>query len=139
MVSLYGVATVEPAEATGRYGLVRVRDLVEKPPLEEAPSNLADHRPLPAVADDLRHPARDQAGPRRRDPADRRDQDPGRHRAGARRRLHRPALRHRRPGGLREGRRAARLRARRHRPGALGLAAGVRSRAGGPHAAERHA
>jgi UTP--glucose-1-phosphate uridylyltransferase len=41
MVSLYGVATVEPAEAAGRYDLVRVRDLVEKPPPEEAPSNLA--------------------------------------------------------------------------------------------------
>ncbi len=41
MVSLYGVATVEPAETSGRYGLVRVRDLVEKPPLDEAPSNLA--------------------------------------------------------------------------------------------------
>jgi UTP--glucose-1-phosphate uridylyltransferase len=41
MVSLYGVATVEPAETSGQYGLVRVRDLVEKPPLEEAPSNLA--------------------------------------------------------------------------------------------------
>ncbi len=41
MVSLYGVATVEPAETSGQYGLVRVRDLVEKPPLDEAPSNLA--------------------------------------------------------------------------------------------------
>jgi UTP--glucose-1-phosphate uridylyltransferase len=41
MVSLYGVATVEPAETSGPYDLVRVRDLVEKPPLEEAPSNLA--------------------------------------------------------------------------------------------------
>ncbi len=41
MVSLYGVATVEPAEKTGPWDLVRVRDLVEKPPLEEAPSNLA--------------------------------------------------------------------------------------------------
>jgi len=41
MVSLYGVATVEPAEASGQYDLVRVLDLVEKPPLEEAPSNLA--------------------------------------------------------------------------------------------------
>jgi UTP--glucose-1-phosphate uridylyltransferase len=41
MVSLYGVATVEPGESSGRYGLVRVRDLVEKPPLDEAPSNLA--------------------------------------------------------------------------------------------------
>ncbi len=41
MVSLYGVATVEPAQASGKYDLVRIRDLVEKPPLEEAPSNLA--------------------------------------------------------------------------------------------------
>jgi UTP--glucose-1-phosphate uridylyltransferase len=41
MVSMYGVATVEPAQATGKYDLVRVRDLVEKPPMEEAPSNLA--------------------------------------------------------------------------------------------------
>ncbi len=41
MVSLYGVATVEPAQASGQYDLVRIRDLVEKPPLEEAPSNLA--------------------------------------------------------------------------------------------------
>jgi UTP--glucose-1-phosphate uridylyltransferase len=41
MVSMYGVATVEPAQASGKYDLVRVRDLVEKPPLDEAPSNLA--------------------------------------------------------------------------------------------------
>jgi UTP--glucose-1-phosphate uridylyltransferase len=41
MVSLYGVATVEPAESSGTYGLVKITDLVEKPPLEEAPSNLA--------------------------------------------------------------------------------------------------
>jgi UTP--glucose-1-phosphate uridylyltransferase len=41
MVSMYGVATVEPAQASGRYDLVRIRDLVEKPPREEAPSNLA--------------------------------------------------------------------------------------------------
>ena len=40
-VSLYGVATVENAEAHGRYQVKRVRDLVEKPPREEAPSNLA--------------------------------------------------------------------------------------------------
>jgi UTP--glucose-1-phosphate uridylyltransferase len=41
MVSLYGVATVSPAESSGTYGLVRITDLVEKPPLAEAPSNLA--------------------------------------------------------------------------------------------------
>ncbi|OHV32608.1 MULTISPECIES: UTP--glucose-1-phosphate uridylyltransferase [Pseudofrankia] len=43
MVSLYGVATVdpEPVRADGRYETVRIRDLVEKPPVAEAPSNLA--------------------------------------------------------------------------------------------------
>lgn len=40
-VSLYGVATVEDAEAHGQYSVKRVRDLVEKPPRDEAPSNLA--------------------------------------------------------------------------------------------------
>jgi UTP--glucose-1-phosphate uridylyltransferase len=41
MVSMYGVATVSSADADGPYPVVRVSDLVEKPPLEEAPSNLA--------------------------------------------------------------------------------------------------
>jgi UTP--glucose-1-phosphate uridylyltransferase len=41
MVSMYGVATVSPADANGPYPVVRVSDLVEKPPLDEAPSNLA--------------------------------------------------------------------------------------------------
>src|SRR3954468_23094481 len=40
-VSLYGVATVEDAEAHGPYAVKRVRDLVEKPETDEAPSNLA--------------------------------------------------------------------------------------------------
>jgi UTP--glucose-1-phosphate uridylyltransferase len=42
-VSMYGVATVEPAsyDPSNRYGVVRIRDLVEKPPVEEAPSNYA--------------------------------------------------------------------------------------------------
>jgi len=43
MVSLYGVATVDPDPVSvgGRYRTVRIRDLVEKPPADEAPSNLA--------------------------------------------------------------------------------------------------
>lgn len=42
-VSLYGVATVEAAKpgTGGGYDCVRIRDLVEKPPVDEAPSNLA--------------------------------------------------------------------------------------------------
>jgi UTP--glucose-1-phosphate uridylyltransferase len=38
-ISLYGVAAAEPVE--GEDGVVRVRDLVEKPPADEAPSDLA--------------------------------------------------------------------------------------------------
>jgi UTP--glucose-1-phosphate uridylyltransferase len=38
-ISLYGVAAVDPVE--GEEGVVRVRDLVEKPPADEAPSDLA--------------------------------------------------------------------------------------------------
>jgi UTP--glucose-1-phosphate uridylyltransferase len=43
LVSLYGVATVQEAASAGagRYRTVRIRDLVEKPPVDEAPSNLA--------------------------------------------------------------------------------------------------
>lgn len=40
-VSMYGVATVSPVDADGPYPVVRVSDLVEKPPRGEAPSNLA--------------------------------------------------------------------------------------------------
>ncbi|MCK9874195.1 UTP--glucose-1-phosphate uridylyltransferase GalU [Frankia sp. AgPm24] len=42
-VSMYGVATVRPIPSgpDDRYGIVRIEDLVEKPPIEEAPSNLA--------------------------------------------------------------------------------------------------
>ncbi|WP_163548921.1 UTP--glucose-1-phosphate uridylyltransferase GalU [Candidatus Frankia nodulisporulans] len=42
-VSMYGVATVRPIHSgpDDRYGIVRIEDLVEKPPVEEAPSNLA--------------------------------------------------------------------------------------------------
>ena len=46
-----------------------------------------------------------------------------------RRRLPRPSLRHRRPALLPQGRRAARLRARRPRPGPRGVAQGVRGHA----------
>jgi UTP--glucose-1-phosphate uridylyltransferase len=43
LVSLYGVATVQEVEPgrAGRYRTVRIRDLVEKPPVDEAPSTLA--------------------------------------------------------------------------------------------------
>ncbi|MBX6391136.1 MAG: UTP--glucose-1-phosphate uridylyltransferase GalU [Frankia sp.] len=59
MVSMYGIATVdpEPVSTDGRYRTVRIRDLVEKPPLAEAPSNLAiigRYALSPAIFDVLR-------------------------------------------------------------------------------------
>ena len=78
--------------------VVRITDLVEKPPVAEAPSDLAvigRYVLDPGVFDVLRaHRPR----PRRRDPADRRPARPGRvgrARPGARRRVRRPPLRHR--------------------------------------------
>jgi UTP--glucose-1-phosphate uridylyltransferase len=57
-VSMYGVGTVEPVGTSGPYDLVRVRDLVEKPSVDDAPSNLAiigRYLLSPAVFDVLRH------------------------------------------------------------------------------------
>jgi UTP--glucose-1-phosphate uridylyltransferase len=64
-VSLYGVATVEDAEGHGQYQVKRVRDLVEKPPREEAPSNLTvvGRYVLPAaIFDALRRTKPDRRG-----------------------------------------------------------------------------
>ncbi len=130
MVSMYGVATVEPADASGRYPLVKVSDLVEKPPLEEAPSNLAiigRYLLSPTIFDILRKTEPGRGGEY---PADRCHQGARPHRAGAWCGLHRAAVRHRRQDRLHQGGRAARLRARRHRRRALAVAAGVRQQRG---------
>ena len=50
----------------------RIRDLVEKPKAADAPSNLADHRPLRPDAGDFRVAPVDRARQRRRNPVDRR-------------------------------------------------------------------
>ncbi|MQY37108.1 Bifunctional protein GlmU [Streptomyces sp. RB17] len=88
-VHLYGCAAVEPA---GADGVVRVTGLVEKPVRGDRP-------PCPRPGR-VRRPGAHPAGPRRRDPTDRRPSEPrgGRHRA--RGRLRRSALRHRRQGRL---------------------------------------
>ena len=95
----------------------RITGLVEKPPVDEAPSSLAiigRYVLAPEIFDVLRETA---ARPRRGDPADRRAGHPGRaRRARARRRLQRPPLRHRRQAGLPQGRRPAGRRARRPGP-----------------------
>jgi len=94
-ISLYGCAV---AEDTDEEDVVRVTGLVEKPSVEEAPSNLAiigRYVLTPEIFDAL---AETKPGERRRDPDHRRDRRPCRRRArrsGARRRVPRPSLRHR--------------------------------------------
>ena len=63
-VSSYGIVAVEPAPELGR-GVFRIRDLVEKPPRDEAPSNLAiigRYILTPDIFDALRQTARDRSG-----------------------------------------------------------------------------
>ena len=71
-------------------GVVTVTDLVEKPPVDEAPSNLAIIGRYVLAPARLRRAAQDRPRPRRRDPAHRRAAHAGRvrrARPGARRRL----------------------------------------------------
>jgi UTP--glucose-1-phosphate uridylyltransferase len=63
-VSSYGIVDVEPAPELGR-GVFRIKDLVEKPPRDEAPSNLAiigRYVLTPDIFDALRETARDRSG-----------------------------------------------------------------------------
>jgi UTP--glucose-1-phosphate uridylyltransferase len=63
-VSSYGIVDVEPAPELGR-GVFRIKDLVEKPPRDEAPSNLAiigRYILTPDIFDALRETARDRSG-----------------------------------------------------------------------------
>ncbi|MGE0463540.1 MAG: UTP--glucose-1-phosphate uridylyltransferase GalU [Vicinamibacterales bacterium] len=63
-VSSYGIVDVEPAPELGR-GVYRIKDLVEKPPRDEAPSNLAiigRYILTPDIFDALRETTRDRSG-----------------------------------------------------------------------------
>jgi UTP--glucose-1-phosphate uridylyltransferase len=63
-VSSYGIVDVEPAPELGR-GVFRIKDLVEKPPRAEAPSNLAiigRYILTPDIFPALRETARDKSG-----------------------------------------------------------------------------
>ena len=63
-VSSYGIVDVEPAPQLGR-GVFRIKDLVEKPPRQEAPSNLAiigRYILTPDIFPALRGTARDTSG-----------------------------------------------------------------------------
>jgi UTP--glucose-1-phosphate uridylyltransferase len=63
-VSSYGIVDVEPAPQLGK-GVFRIKDLVEKPPRSEAPSNLAiigRYILTPDIFPALRETARDKAG-----------------------------------------------------------------------------
>ena len=63
-VSSYGIVDVEPAPELGR-GVYRIKDLVEKPPRDEAPSNLAiigRYILTPDIFDALRETTKDRSG-----------------------------------------------------------------------------
>jgi UTP--glucose-1-phosphate uridylyltransferase len=63
-VSSYGIVDVEPAPELGR-GVFRIKDLVEKPPQAEAPSNLAiigRYILTPDIFPALRETPRDKSG-----------------------------------------------------------------------------
>ncbi len=63
-VSSYGIVDVEPVPELGR-GVYRIKDLVEKPPRDEAPSNLAiigRYILTPDIFDALRETTRDRSG-----------------------------------------------------------------------------
>ncbi len=63
-VSSYGIVDVEPAPELGR-GVFRIKDLVEKPPRAEAPSNLAiigRYILTPDIFPALRETPRDKSG-----------------------------------------------------------------------------
>jgi UTP--glucose-1-phosphate uridylyltransferase len=64
LVSSYGIVDVEPAPELGR-GVFRIKDLVEKPPRDSAPSNLAiigRYILTPDIFPALRETARDSSG-----------------------------------------------------------------------------
>ena len=110
------VGATEPMPTWATTDVVEVTGLVEKPAAGEGAEQPGGGRPLRPARRDLRRDPADQAGQRRRDPADRRDgAAAGRGHPGARHRLPRAPLRHRHAAGLPAGRRAARGQARRPR------------------------
>ena len=111
-IHLYGCAAVEDAAGAD---VVRVTGLVEKPPPEDAPSDLAiigRYVLDPGVFEVLRHTEPGRGGEIQLTDALRSMAESGDARAGARRRLRGPPLRHRRPARLPQDRGAARVRAR---------------------------
>ncbi|WP_242471150.1 UTP--glucose-1-phosphate uridylyltransferase [Blastococcus sp. TML/C7B] len=131
-IDKYGAVAVEPGSQPALDGdeVVAVTGLVEKPPVEEAPSSLAiigRYVLAPEVFAVLRETEPGRGGEIQ---ADRRAGHPrGPRRAGPRRRVQRPPVRHRRQAGLPQGGRPPRRRARRPGPRAALLAARVRRRA----------
>ena len=116
-VSLYGVIAGEEVEP----GVWKVTGLVEKPPAEEAPSNLAifgRYLLTPRVMSILPD---GRAGCRRRDPAHRRAREAARGRGDVRRgRRAGPRLRHRQRTDVAGGQHRARYGARRTSPNRCG-------------------
>ena len=119
-VSSYGVIAGEPAPELGK-GVYRVTDLVEKPPREEAPSDLAiigRYILTPDIFASLHANSEGQVG---RDPADERPPAPAEVAADLRAGDRRRAPRHRQQAGVPEGERLLRVEAARARRAVPGI------------------
>ncbi len=111
-ISAYGVLDAKPVPGKWNGRLFEVQDLVEKPKLEDAPSNLAiigRYILTPAIFEML---ASTQLGARRRTATDRRPEAAAEEREDLRLHLRRQASRCRRQAGLPEGHGRVRAQAR---------------------------
>ena len=124
-VSSYGIIDAEEI----RPGVYRIKDMVEKPPANEAPSDLAIIGRYILTPDIFPALERDRQGPHRRDPADQRAAPAAQGPAGLRLPHRRRPPRHRQQAGLPEGGRLLRAAAARSRREVLGLPARHRSSA----------
>ncbi len=73
-VNQYGV--IDPVTAGDSGPLVKMKGMVEKPPVEKRPEPPQDHRPLHPAARSVRSSCHSNSRSRRRDPAHRRDAAP---------------------------------------------------------------
>ena len=115
MISSYGVLDVKPADTRFGGRLFEIKNMVEKPKPEDAPSNLAIIGRYILTPGNFRLPRQHPRRRRRRTPAHRRHAPAAAKRKNVRLRLRRPPPRHRRQTGLPESH--SRIRPETRRPG----------------------
>ena len=134
-ISSYGVIAIEPNASLGD-GIYQVRDLVEKPPQDEAPSDLAIIGRYVLTPDIFPGAGRDQERSHRRNPADQRPARAAEDAADLRLRGQRRPPRHRQQARVPEGGRLLRAAAAGSRRQVLGLPRVARSQGAGRQTVE---